>query len=202
MTSKRNAQLRRQVAYEAARLMADEGAADPRWALQKAAARVGLRDRRDWPDAAEVDEALREQQRLFRPRQPDHLRALRQTALRAMEALARFRPRLVGPVLDGSADAQSRVSLYLFVDTPEEVIQVLLELRIPWRETQRRLGYANGKERDCPGLRFWAGEVAMELLMLPAGDRSNPPLNPVTERPDQGAGIARVRELLEEKGGD
>jgi hypothetical protein len=198
MASKaRNAHLRRHIAYEAARLMAEQGIADHQRALQKAAARAGMKDRRNWPEAAEIHAALMEQQRLFRPRQPEHLRQLRETALAAMRAFSAFHPRLVGPVLDGSADESSRVQLQLFAETPEEVVHALLDQGIPWQEHQRKLRHADGATRVCPALRFMAGGVPMELLVLSARERSNPPLNPLTERPERGAGEHQLQQLLE-----
>ncbi len=189
--------LKRQIAYEAARLMAEEGIADHQRALHKAAARAGVKDRRGWPDASEVQAALREQQRLFRPRQQDHLRHLRETALQAMDFLSRFNPRLVGQVLEGSADEASRVRLHLFAETPEEVVHTLMEHGIPWQEHERKLRYAGGLTRLCPGLRFVAGGVPMELLLLSPREQGNPPLSSLTERPERGAGIQQVRELLD-----
>ncbi len=189
--------LRRQIAYDAARLMAEEGVADQQRALQKAAARAGVKDRRGWPDAAELRAALREQQSLFRPHRHAHLRRLRETAVQAMQALARFDPRLVGPVLDGSADEASRVQLQLFADTPEDVVHDLMEQGIPWQEQQRKLHLADGVTRICPSLRFMAGDVPMELLLLSPREHSNPPVNPLTERPERGAGIQQVRDLLD-----
>jgi len=193
----RNDHLRRRIAYEAARLMADEGLVDHEHALRKAAARLGVKDRRGWPDPGEVQMALLEQQRLFHPEQARQLRDLRTHALQAMQALSRFQPRLVGPVLEGSADAASRVLLHLFADTPEEVVHALLEQGIPWREMQRALRFADGVSKTFPSLRFVAGGVPVELLVLSPRELRNPPLNPITERPDRGAGIRQLQSLLD-----
>ena len=49
------------------------------------------------------------------------LYALRRTALITMQMLEHFSPRLVGPVLAGTADVNSAVNLHLFSDEPELV---------------------------------------------------------------------------------
>jgi len=79
-------------------------------------------------------------------------------------------------------------------------VHALLEQGIPWQEQERNLRYAGGVTRACPSLLFIAGAVPMELLLLQPRDRGNPPLSPLTERPERGAGIQQVRELLIDAG--
>ena len=196
-TRPRHHQLRQRIAYEAARLMAEEAIADHDQARRKAAARVGVPNTRLWPSNAEVQEALVQQQRLFQPAQPQALRILRERALEAMRAFARFRPRLVGPVLDGTADRTTRVTLQVFADTPDDVLHALLEQRIPWQERERQVRYAGGAKKAHPAFRFVAGGVAVELLVLPSLAQRNPPLSPLTERPERGAGIGQLEALLD-----
>ncbi len=50
-----------------------------------------------------------------------------------MAAGADFTPRLVGPVLSGSADHTQGVRLHLFTDNPEDVVFALLDRSILWR---------------------------------------------------------------------
>ena len=64
---------------------------------------------------------------------------MRLTALSAMEVLARFSPRLVGPVLNGTADANSVVNLHVFADSPEAVAMLLDERGIRYSAYERRL---------------------------------------------------------------
>lgn len=192
----KNNPLRRRIAYEAARLMAEEGVTDLERARRKAAERVRVNNRHLWPPIADIQEALTQQQRLFQPEQQDALAALRERAMQAMQAFSRFRPRLIGPVLDGTADPNSRVMLYLFAESPDEIIHELMEQGIPWEERQRQLRYTGGDRRTHPVFRFIAGEIPIELLALPLRALSNPPLSPVTDRPDRGAGIQQLKELM------
>ena len=97
---------RLRIAQEAARLMSEHGIRDFHHAKLKAADRLGIADTQALPRNEEIAQALREHQRLFQPEsQPQQLRARRLAAAEAMRFLARFEPRLVGAVLDGSADA-------------------------------------------------------------------------------------------------
>ena len=63
--SRRDLNLRRQIAYIAARMMAEDGIADYATAKQKAARQAGLGDANLLPDNQEIEEALREYQGLY-----------------------------------------------------------------------------------------------------------------------------------------
>lgn len=198
MTSRSNQHRQRQrLLYEAARLMAEDGVRDPEQARRKAAARLGIQDSRLWPRNDEIQAALLQQQRLFHQDQASHLRALRGVALQAMESFARFQPRLVGSVLDGSADRGGRVRLHVFAEAPDEVLHRLLEQGIPWQEGECLLPHGGGVRRSYPMLRFLAGGVGIDLVVLPPRAFSDPPFSPLTERPERGAGIEQVRALLD-----
>ena len=54
-----------------------------------------------------------------------------------MRFFKRFEPRLVGAVLDGTADKHSAICLHLFNDTLEEVTGFLQEQGIPYEEQTR-----------------------------------------------------------------
>lgn len=189
--------IRRHLAHEAARLLADRTAYDIENARRKAAARAGMTDKRLWPSPIEVQEALAAHQRLFQPRQSEHLQHLREQAAHAMRSFRAFHPRLIGPVLDGNADLGSCITLHLVAEDPIEVIHALMEQNIPWHETERNLRYADGSRRTHPALRFMAGDEELELIVLTPSERRQPPLNPVTERPDGGADIDTLQALLD-----
>lgn len=191
--------LRRRLAYEAARLMADQRLPDPGAACRKAAQRLGCGNTRIWPSREEVEEALRAQQRLFRgDQQRRAVEALRHRALEAMEALAEFRPRLVGPVLDGTADVHSAIELHLFADDPGAVARHLAGLGIPWRDGDKRLRYGRREHRSAPVFRFLAGETPVELVVLTTLGLRQRPLAPGVERPMERAGPEHVRRLIAE----
>lgn len=189
---------RQMLAFEAARIMIDQGVREFDRARRKAAERAGIDNKRHWPNNEEIQEALLQHRRLFRgERQEQELRKLREQALAAMRTFADFAPRLVGPVLAGSADAAHGVRLHLFTDNPTDVVFCLLNQGIPWQEREGALRFGGGVRRNHPVFSFYAGETPFELVVLPVRSQRDPPLSPVSDRPDRGAGATEVARLLE-----
>ncbi|MDQ2697046.1 MAG: hypothetical protein M3Z21_17040 [Pseudomonadota bacterium] len=187
------------LAQQCARIMAEEGVKDFLTAKRKAATRLGVANRALLPSNAEIERALAEYQRLFKAdRQPLRLRTLRQAAVEAMHFFARFRPRLVGGVLAGTADAHSDITLHLFADTPEEVVLFLLEHDIPFVTSERRLNLGSGGYASYPVYGFAAGDAGIDLTVLPPEAERQPPRSPVDGRPMRRAGVAAVQALLNE----
>ena len=122
---------RHRLAHEAARLIAEGGLRDYQQAKLKAAQRLGILDDASLPRNREIEDALREYQRLFQPDTIDALRSRREAALRAMEFFQPFDPRLVGPVLEGTADARSPVALQVYSDDADAVARFLEQHGIP-----------------------------------------------------------------------
>jgi len=196
-------QLRRRIAEEAARIMVQSGSRNFLQAKRKAAQKLGIPDARHLPGNHEVEEALAGYQRLFLgDEQPRHLRRLREVATEGMRFLERFSPRLVGPVLDGTADQHSEVNLHLFADPVEMVAHFLMEQGIPNELGERRLRMPNGEYARLPEYRFLAGDAAMALTVFSGAGAHQPPLSPVTGRPMRRAGLAEVETLLAEVGDD
>lgn len=190
--------LRRTIAVEAARLIAEGGMRDFRQAKLKAGARLGVGEESSLPTNREVEDALREHQRLFQAdSQPLHLRRLREAATEAMRFFADFEPRLVGPVLEGTADAHSAVCLHLHADDPAAVLVRLAERGIDYRERQRRLRLDPSHSEDCPAVRFDAGDAPIDLTILPLSRLHHAPLDRVDDRPMRRAPLAAVQALLD-----
>jgi hypothetical protein len=193
-------ELRRRIALEAARLMSEHGIRDFHLAKRKAAERLGAGEDIGLPKNSEIEDALREHQRLFQAdEQPLRLRRLRETARDAMQFFMRFQPRLVGAVLEGTADRHSAVCLHLFSDTAEEVAAFLQEQGIPYEEQNRRLRMNHDAQREYPVLLFSADEVAIDLTVLPLDAIRQAPLDRVGERPMRRAALAALEELLAER---
>ena len=96
-SARSSADMRRRVAVEAARLMSEHGIRDFHLAKRKAAERLNAGDKTQLPNNAEIEEALREHQRLFQgDEHPRLIRHLREEAREAMKFFAAFEPRLVG----------------------------------------------------------------------------------------------------------
>lgn len=195
---RRDNQQRTLLAQAAARLMAESGLRDYALAKRKAAAQLGIHDRRLSPSNEEVELALREHLQLFQHHsQTEQLQQLRHTALQAMKLLAPFNPQLVGPVLQGTADRHSPIYLHLFADTSEEVTIFLLEHRIPFEQAERHVVYAPGREEHLPLLRFIAGEIALELTIFPVIATRQSPLSPIDGKPMQRASRQQLEQLLQ-----
>lgn len=193
----RQGESRRRLAHEAARLMAEGGIRDYQQAKRKAASRLGIRDEASLPRNQDIDEALREYQRIFLgPVQADAVRARRQAATRAMEFFATFQPRLVGPVLDGTADANAPVMLHLHADDPDAVARFLDEHDIPAQARARRLRLDRRRDLDTTTWLFDAEDLAFELTVLPERVLRQAPLSSLDERPMARASLAQLRELL------
>ncbi|PVV06381.1 MAG: hypothetical protein B6D77_15915 [gamma proteobacterium symbiont of Ctena orbiculata] len=191
-------ELQRLIAYEAARILTELRSDNISYACQKAAAKYGVTKRQLLPSRDEVENALREQQRLLRgSSQSDSMHALRLSALNAMQALRQFQPRLVGAVLDGTADSNSKVRLHLFADTPEDLLFTLTDLQIPWQEKQRRMHFSDGNIESVPCFLFTADGVGFELSVLPTHNPRNRPLDPLDNQPIQGATIKQLQQLIE-----
>lgn len=194
----RTHQLRRRVALEAARLISEHGIRDYGMAKRKAAAHVGVSDEGYLPRNREIEDALREHQRLFQSdAQPEALRRRREVALDAMRFLVRFEPRLVGPVLDGTADAHTPISLHVFDDDAEAVAGWLREHRITFELRARSVRIDREHSAEFPALRFSADGVAVELTVFPRDAVRQAPLDHIDARPRQRASLAMLEALLE-----
>lgn len=196
-----DSQLRQLIAQTAARLMSEGGTRDFGAAKRKAALKHGVVQSRNLPSNEEVEAALLEYQRLFRSdRQAKLLHELRSTALRAMTMLDEFHPRLVGPILNGSADENTPIYLHLFADTAEQVLLFLLERHIPYMQGERNVHLTNGQIRSFPKFSFVAGETAIEMTVFPLDGPRQPPLSPVDGKPMKRANRKQLEEMLRESG--
>ena len=197
--SARLLETRRRVALEAARLMGESGLRDYRQAKLKAAHRLGVFDEAGLPKNHEIEDALRELQRLFHGAdQPRILRRLREVAREAMRFLAAFEPRLVGAVLEGTADGHSAVCLHLHADDALDVETLLREQAIPFESGSRRLRLDRDTTGEFPNFRFDADGDAIDLTVLPYDRLRQAPLDRTSERPMQRATLEKLETLLDE----
>jgi hypothetical protein len=196
MRSRRDVNLRRQIAYAAARLMAEDGVADYGTAKQKAARQAGLTDANLLPDNQEIEAALREYQELYQSEeQPGHLRMLREVAVRVMREFQDFRPVLVGSVLNGTAGQFSDVNLQLFTDDPKALTLFLLNRRYRFEESTRRM--RSGEHwAEVPQVRLEVEDVVVSLTVLGLDDERVSPRPRAGASGPQRARLAEVEALL------
>lgn len=196
--AQRGSRERRLIAQEAARLIREGGIHDPELARRKAASRLGIHDEALWPRQAEVEDMLREQQRLFDTRaQPAALRQHREAAMQAMQFLHAFQPRLAGAVLAGTAGAGSPVTLHLHCDDTDAVQRFLHDQRIPAEVCTALLQLGGHAARQrYPAWEFAADGIAFELVVLPEHGLRHPPVSSDDGKPLPRATLAQLRQLL------
>ncbi len=187
---------RRRLAIEAARLMAEGGMRDFHQAKLKAAQRLGILDDASLPRNSEIEDALREYQRLFQHGHAAGLRHRREAALRALEFFQPFDPRLVGPVLDGTADTHSAVCLHLYSDDTDAVQRCLEQQGIPAELRSRRLRLDRERDGEFPVWLFSAEELAFDITVLPRDVLRQAPLSGIDDKPMQRASLSQLRRLL------
>jgi hypothetical protein len=188
---------RRLVAQEAARIIVNHGVRDYRVAKQKAADRLGVGGRGSLPGNTEIEAAVAEHLQLFGgDDHEDRLRLMRVAALSAMELLSAFSPRLVGPVLAGTADQNSAVNLHVFADSPEMVGMELDEIGVSYRTYERRLRPRRNQFETYSGFEFQHNHSPVQATVFPVDGIRQAPMSPVDGRPMKRADSTAVQALL------
>ncbi len=192
-----NNRARKVLAQEAARIIVEQGIEDYRVAKIKAAERLGMTARGSLPGNPEIEHAVSEYLKLFgRESHLDLLRVLRRAALSAMELLAPFTPRLVGPVLHGTAAANSAVNLHVFSDSAKLVAVRLQESSVQYRPYDRRLKSRRDRTETFSGFRFTHDNSSIEATVFPLKGMRQAPISPVNGKPMQRADSQAVLKLL------
>lgn len=192
-------QTRQRVALEAARIMSEEHLNDFSRARQKAAERLGITTRNDMPTNQEIEFELRSYRSIFSNESATNgLLSQRQAALEAMKFFETFKPRLVGSVLDGTADVHDAVQLHLFSNLPEDFILFLMENSVDFDQRDETVRYKSGKTQTVPCFYFRAGDIPFHIFVFPLLDIRQAPLSNVSGSALKRAGIEEVRSLLSE----
>ncbi len=161
--------MRLAVAEEAARIMGEQGVDDFLQAKRKAAERLGVTDASILPRNTEIEAALFARRRLFAgERHAAEIASLRRSALEAMRLMADFEPRLVGPVLAGTASAHSEINLHLFSESPEAVSLQLEERGVPHDVQRASLAIRTRSDGVLSGLALRRGAPARRRRRVPA----------------------------------
>ena len=196
----RTRERRQHLAFEAARLMAEGGVRDYHQAKLKAAQRLGIFDDASLPRNREIEDALREYQRLFLGNdQAQDVRRRREAALRALEFFRAFEPRLVGPVLGGTADANSAVALHLHSDDADAVTRHFEEHGVPVVARSRHLRLDREREGDFQVWLFSAEDLSFDVTVLPDDVLRQAPLSGIDGKPMRRASATQLRALLAEE---
>ncbi len=195
--SERIARIRTEVAALAARLIAADGLDSYANARDKAALRLGVSDRTLLPHNDEIEAALHAYRELFQATTHHAtLTALRRAAAEAMRALAAFHPRLVGPVLSGTAHAHSVIELHLFAEPPEAVGFFLIDAGRRFQTATRSLRWRTDEVREYPAFDLDDGAHRFALTVFPIDGQRQAPSSPVDGRPMPRATLAEVEKLI------
>lgn len=190
-------QIRREIAAEAARIIATEGQGNYHLAKRKAAERIGVSQRLALPSNLEIQEALQDYQRLYGGEDHNrHLDHLRGEALNIMRFLRQFSPRLVGPVLDGTASRHSRISFHVFCDEPENLVLFFLENGRPFKQEQRQIRWHDGSYKTIQLMIIEENGITAELAVFSPLDIRQAPPSPIDGRPQKRASLVDLECLM------
>lgn len=191
------ADLREQLAQEAAKLMVESGIEDFGLAKRKAAERLGVKGAGFLPSNSQIQACVEERQRIFEPNHDERLLEMRKIALDVMAELEPFRPRLVGAVLTGTATVNSAVELHAFSDAPELVAATLSAHGVQPRDCQRRFRFGGQRVEQVPGFDFIRDGERIEVIVFPERGSQHAPLSPVDQRPMRRAARSAVLALVD-----
>ena len=192
-------QIRERLAQLAAEYIAQTGSQDFQLAKNKALSQLGVVEPVNLPSNKEIQQALITYQHIFRAdSQPEQLKRLRLTALKAMHFFEKFNPRLVGAVLNGTADTHSAIYLHLFADTSEELAIFLIDNHIPYDEEQKRLHIKADEYEYYPAFTFLADDIPVHIIIFAKHGLHHAPLSSIDGKPMQRADIKAVELLLAE----
>ena len=190
--------LRQAIAAHAAMLMYTRDESEYFTAKRKAAKRLGVNFKhcpQDLPSNAEVRERLRTlAETMEGPARNDTLAAMRVEALRWMQTLERYQPRLIGSVWTGHVRRGSDIDLHLYTDSLEAVTMRLNDERAEYRVEHKRV-IKHHQTRVYRHVHV-AAAFPVELTVYSAGEVNYPFLSSITNKPIERATPDAVRRLI------
>jgi hypothetical protein len=146
MKTPHNQNLRKRIAREAALLLYTAQEKEYKQAKRKAAKILGARILpSNLEIALELDKIAQEREGEERAKR---LIQMRKEALRIMETLANFNPKLVGSVWRGTAHHNSDIDISVPTDKPQKVLETLLKNGFKIEKTERQTITKNGKKKS------------------------------------------------------
>jgi predicted HD phosphohydrolase len=192
-----NEKLRRQIAFEAARLMYQRNESEYFRAKIKAARQVC----RDWvkPKDLPSNREIRDQiQHFARIHEGDsrtaNLRDMRLEALRMMRLLRAFRPRLIGSTFTGHVRRGSDIDIHLFSDSLESVTGTLDQEGLLY-DVERKRVRKHGEERLFTHVHI-SDRFPFELTLYAADQAHYVFKSSVTGKAIERASIAELEQFL------
>ena len=192
-----NSKLRRQIAWEAARLMYVRQESEYYRAKLKAAKRLcrGWVKPHNLPTSSEIRDQIQTLARLHEgDRRTENLREMRLEALRMMRILRAFRPRLIGSTLTGHVRHGSDIDLHVFSDSVEAVAGAI-EAEGHVFEVQRKRVRKNEEERIYTHIHV-QDRFLFEITLYAADMAHVVTTSSITGKPIERASIAELEQFL------
>jgi len=191
--------VRRQIAWEAARMMYERYESEYYRAKMKAAKRVvkGWVKPVDLPSNAEIRDQVQALARMHEgEKRTDNLREMRLAALHLMRKLQPFKPRLIGSVMTGHIRQGSDIDIHIFSESLEAITSVLDEDGLVY-DVERKRVQKNGEERIFTHIHIH-DRFPFELTMY-ASDKAHFVFkSSITGKAIERASIAQLEQLMEE----
>lgn len=186
-----------EIAACAARLLIDGGADDFSEACERAVRQLALPATQDLPSNLSVHRELVQQLKLFHyERQHQHIKTLRQHALKVMQRLSEFDPRLVGPVYYGTALEGDPIEIHIFCDEFERITRLLMERKVRFDIGESRFRFGRGLNENLPQVGFDVLGEPVVVSVLPTHGQLQRPLSSLDQRPMKRLSIEQVQALL------
>jgi hypothetical protein len=189
--------LRRQIAWEAARLLYERQESEYYRAKMKAARHIcrGWVKPTDLPSNAEIRDQVQLFAYLFEGEQrAANLCEMRLEASRVMTLLERFRPRLIGSVLTGHVRQGSDIDIHVFSDSIEAVVLTLEDEGVVF-DVERKKIRKQGEERVFTHIHI-QDRFPIELTIYPAKKAHYVFKSSVTGKAIERASRAELRALM------
>ena len=200
MSTPQLSRIRRQIAWQAARLIHDDEVSEYYPAKMKAARRVcqGWVKPWDLPTNGEIREQLLSFSRTpVQPQPGDQLQVMRLAALALMRRLSAFRPRLVGSVLAGQVRQGSDINLHLFAASLEAITSILDEDLVNYDVDQKTI-HKEGQVRHYVHVHI-RGTLPVQLTVYPHNVANVTLKCSITGGPMERASIAELEQLIEKE---
>jgi hypothetical protein len=195
-----NEKLRRQITYEAARMMYVRQESEYYRAKMKAARRIcqGWVKPADLPSNREIRDEIQALARMHEGQnRTTNLREMRIEALRLMKLLVAFRPRLIGSTMTGHIRQGSDIDIHVFSDSIEAVTGVL-DLEGFVYDVERKEVRKHGEERVYTHVHV-RDRFPIELTVYAANLAHYVFKSSITGKAIERASIAELEEFLAEE---
>ena len=167
-------QVRIIIANRAAEIIMEEGITDYHFAKKKASKYLGYQASEFLPSNDEIDEALEEYQKIYQlDIDASLIDKLKSEALMIMELFKKFRPHLVGQLIDGLIPKYPILQINLYTDNMKEIEYLLLNNNIEFNLKDKNISEKRTKKkslRNIPLIKIEGHWFPIELKILNEND--------------------------------